>query len=166
MLARSRQMQGKAALVSANIQRLSMRILRGGGIVLPLIEKRSGLLAALRIVVKRNAVHAEGRRGLIAGKNLRSQRWKLFQLANALIDTFNDVFNLREFPESINDGRAPFRLVPGLSEDLQSKNIVIAVNHQPGKPVALAENKPIGVTVANDPFTILPSLSEPLANQR
>ena len=47
-----RQVQGEAALIAEDIQRFAVSVLRGGRVVLALIEERAGLLSVERLVVK------------------------------------------------------------------------------------------------------------------
>ena len=61
VIADARQVQGESALIGEAVERLSMRISSGGGVVLALIEKRSGLLNAQRVEVEADTVEGEDR---------------------------------------------------------------------------------------------------------
>src|SRR5882672_683602 len=67
MRAARSQMKGKTSLVAENIEGFAMCILRGRGIVLPLIEEGSSFLAFERVKVKLHTVHGEDRRTLLPG---------------------------------------------------------------------------------------------------
>ena len=53
------KVEGEASLVAKNVKGLAVGILGGGGVVLALVEKGSGLLAFERIVMESDAVHGE-----------------------------------------------------------------------------------------------------------
>src|SRR5207253_6641174 len=83
------EVQRESALVAENIKRAAMGVTLSGGIVLALVKKCSGLLAAEAIVVKPNCVDGIDGRGLLAPQQ-PAWRWrKLFQLANPRIHTLH-----------------------------------------------------------------------------
>ncbi len=55
-------MQRKTTLVGTDVQRLSMSMARGGGIVQALVEESARLLPGVGVVVKRQAVQMKDSR--------------------------------------------------------------------------------------------------------
>src|SRR5208282_5053834 len=91
-----------SALVAESVERLAVRVLGRGGIVLPLIEKRPGLLPFQPVVVKPNTVHAVFGRTLCSPKQPRLPWRQLFQLTNASIDALDNSRRLRFFEHILN----------------------------------------------------------------
>ncbi len=83
-------MEREAALIAKNVEPFAMRILRGSGVVLPLIEEGASLLPFERVEVKLHAVHGEDRRSLLSCHQAGGSRRQLFQLSDSRIDALNN----------------------------------------------------------------------------
>ena len=60
------EMESEASLIAEDVERFSVGVVGGGGIVLTLVEEGAGLLALESVVMELHAVHGEGGGGLAA----------------------------------------------------------------------------------------------------
>src|SRR3982074_634467 len=90
-----RKVQRKSTLIAENVERFTVRVLRRRGIIFPLIEKRSGLLAFKAVVVEAHAavhgaVHGKDSRTLLSPKQSGLQRRQLLKLSYASVHALHD----------------------------------------------------------------------------
>src|ERR1700724_1063447 len=85
------KVQRKSALIAESVERFPLRELRRRRVILPLIEKRSGLLAFEAVVVKAPAaVHGEDGRTLFSPQQPGRKRRQVLKLSNASIHALDD----------------------------------------------------------------------------
>src|SRR6185312_5463141 len=88
------EVQRKASLIGADVERGAVRVVGGGGVVEALVEEGSGLLAGGGIVVEAQAIDGEDRRQF--GRWVLAEEWSgrwrfnLFQFADSGIGAFDD----------------------------------------------------------------------------
>ena len=115
--------------------------------------------------MKAHAVHGENRARLFADQEAGFARRQLLEFADMGVHALRDGDRLQLFGQLVDQG-VPGRLcVHSLGEDLQGKDVVIAVDDEAGKKVAFAEDEPIGVGVANQLFAISQGVADPFAQQ-
>ena len=140
------EVQRESALVAENIKRAAMGVTLSGGIVLALVKKCSGLLAAEAIVVKPNPVDGIDGRGLLAPQQ-PAWRWrKLFQLANPRIYTLHYAAHClgRKLLEQFGDRHfLNVSAIHGLGQGLQREDLAIAIHNESRQSVGLTEDQPI-----------------------
>ena len=140
-LAPLRQMNRKSALVRANIQRRTPPIPRRSRIVQPLIEKRSGLLARTRVVVKSQPIDREdaGKLRRITRPNTSGpgrRRSQLLQLPNLRIRPLhNGLRPNRSRITSASTARTSSCAVPCVSNCRITRSLYRSATI-PGKPSA------------------------------
>ena len=158
-------MQGKTALVGAYIQRLAARVLLGDAVVLALVQKRSGLLPAERVIMKLYAVHGKDGRVPAAMSQAGFPGRQLLQLADALVRSLHNVLRPGQLLHGGDNGLLPLRPVPCLGEHLKSVDVVVAVHDQPGQAVGFAEDEAAGVRFAHRLPAIRPGFRHALPQQ-
>ena len=84
------EMKGKAALIAEDVEGVSVGVLRGGGVVLALVEKGSGLLAFEGVEMELDAVHGEDGRGLFALQQAGRTRRQILEFADARVHALDD----------------------------------------------------------------------------
>src|SRR5260370_3404561 len=123
-------MQGKPALVGADIQGLTTRVCCRGRVVLALVEECSCLLSAECTAVKAHAVHGEDSRALVAAENMGRLGRELLQVADSLIRPLPDVLALSELTNGIDYQVFTPGPVPGLGKNLDCRDVVELVDDQ------------------------------------
>ncbi len=128
-----------------------MRVLRRGGVVFALIEKRAGLLAFEAVVVKADTIHSDLGRTLLSPQQSRGKRRQLFQFADTGFDALDDSSwpQLGFLAQRVDNGLAHGLGIHGLREDLQRDHVVIAVDDEAGQKIGFAENDAVGVGIGD-----------------
>src|SRR5664280_2620663 len=89
-LASPRDVQRKSSLIGETVERVSVSVPCGGGVVLALVEEGAGLLPAESVEVEAEAVQSEEGAGSLAAHQLRLAGRQLLQFANVGIDALDD----------------------------------------------------------------------------
>ena len=84
------KVQRESSLIAEGVERFTVRVLGGGGIVFALVEEGAGFLALEAVVVKSYPVHSNFGRTLLPPKQAGRERRQLFQFSNARIDALDD----------------------------------------------------------------------------
>jgi hypothetical protein len=153
-LTQSTSMQGEAALVGADVERFAVTVLRGQLVVEALVEERAGLLAGIGVVMKLQAVEAEGvgGNGIFerAGAPERCQVGcgKRFEFANARVRALEDGLKAGAGEvggELFNDGGADGGVVHAGDEQLQDDDVGVLVDDEAGELIGLGKDEAAGV---------------------
>ncbi len=104
----------------------------GGGVVLALVEECARLLTLADVEMKADAVHGEDGGGLVALEQAGRARRQLFQFPDVGIDALGDGSGLELLGKLGEQCLANRFGVHGLGEDLQRKDVVVAVDDQAG----------------------------------
>ena len=129
-------MQGKSSLIAEDVQRFPVRVFGCRRVVLALVEEGAGLLAFQAVVVKADAVHGED--VLVFSPRTRPD----FRAGNCSSSRMRGstrsamAAGLSCSPSSETMPAHRFR-VHGLGQNLNREQIVVAVDDQAGKEIAL-----------------------------
>jgi len=141
--------QGKTALIRADIEGLAMGVARRSGIVEALVEKGSRLLPGVGVVVKSQPVDVKdgGQLGNGLGGIERRLGWlaELLQFPDAGIRPLHDRDWLQFRLEDIDDGRAHLVPIECLGEDLEKDEVPVAIDDQAGELIGFTEHQAAGI---------------------
>ena len=143
-------MQRKSSLIGEAVERISVSVACGGGIVLALVEEGAGLLPGESIEVEADSVHGEDGAGPLAAHQLRLARRQLLQFANVGIDALDDAGLGIVLSDGVEDRLPQVLAIESLGQRLHGKHIVVLVEDEPGQQVGLAEDHAVGIGVARD----------------
>ncbi len=111
-------MEGETAVVAEHIESVAPSVLRGGGVILALVEKGPGLLAGAGVVVEADAVHREDGAGFVSEQQAGFSRCQLLKLANAGLDPLGNSGGMESAGQFREDCLADRLAVHGLSQHL------------------------------------------------
>src|SRR5664280_153029 len=98
-----REVQRKSSLIGETIERVSVSVPCGGGVVLALVEEGASFLPAESVEVEVDSVHGEEGAGSLAAYQLRLARRQLLQFANVGIDALDDAGLGKVFGDCVED---------------------------------------------------------------
>jgi len=123
-------MQSESSLVAKSIERLAVRVLRRGGVIFALIEKRARLLPFEPVIVESDAIHTDLGRTLVSQSKADCRAGNCSSSANAGVDALLRFPTLQLFAQRLHNGLAHRFGVHCLGQNLRGNYIVIAIDNQ------------------------------------
>ena len=159
------EVKGESALVAEDVESLAVGVLRGGGVVFALVEEGPRLLAFEGVEAETDGIHGERGGSLFALQQAGGAGRQGFEFADPGVDALDDGGWAQAGGQFREDGLADGFAVHGLGEDLEGKNVVVAVDDQAGEEVGFAEDEAIGLGVADESPAVGNSVGNALAKQ-
>ena len=149
------EVQGETTLVAADIKRAASRAelpsqLARSSVVGALVEKRSGLLACVGVVVKSEVVEMELRaggwpRGIGKPQRIETGRGQALQLTDARIGALQNGRRFELFTENAHAGLRYHCVEQPFGQALHYNEIAVLVDDQAGQLVGFAKTEAAGI---------------------
>src|SRR4030088_1130887 len=107
-----------------------MGVLRGRGIVFPLVEESACLLSFESLVMESDAIHRDNRGCFFPLEKSGRTRWEVLKFADTRVDTLDDGCGMKLPGQLCHEGLAGEVGVHRLGQDLDGEHVVIAVDDQ------------------------------------
>ena len=143
-------MERESALVTESVEGFAARVLRGGGVVLPLIEEGPGLLAFEAVVMEADAVHLDQGGTFLAPEQARLPRGQLLEFADAAVHALDDARGFEFGGQCFNHDLADGLGIHGLGKNLDREHVVVAIDDEARQKISLAEDDTVGVGIRDE----------------